>query len=338
MYTLSRCQGREAKITRITSATGGTPLQIAIIGAGSIGTAWAIVFATAGHAVRIHDIEASRRVDSRDELNRRLADLAEAGLLSENIERIAERVSYYDSLDAVIAGASYVQECIIEDREAKRQLFTALAPLLGAETIVASSSSFITTSRMAADCAFRNRCLVVHPGNPPYLLRVVEIVPAPFTDAVVIEFTTDLMTAMAMNPVLVRRELEGFVFNRLQGALLREAYALVHDGAASVDDIDRLVRDGLGLRWSVVGPFEAADLNTRGGIAAHAQRMLPSYRRMGAERGEAEPAWVPETVETVIAERRKALPLENWADRAAWRDHELMALLAHRAKRNDGAT
>jgi len=249
---------------------------------------------------------------------------------------IAGRVAYHANLAAAVAGAGYVQECISEDLDAKRDLFTALAPVLGDDAIVASSSSFIPASLTAAACAFRNRCLVVHPGNPSYLLRVVEVVPAPFTDSAVIERTMELMTALHMDPVLVRREVEGFVFNRLQGALLREAYALVRDGVADAADIDRLVRDGLGLRWSIVGPFETVDLNTRGGIAAHAERMLPAYRRMGAERGEAMPAWTPDTVAKVIGERRRALPLDGWADRVAWRDRELMALLMHRANRARG--
>ena len=114
-------------------------------------------------------------------------------------------------------------------------------------------------------------------------------------------------------------ELEGFVFNRLQGAMLREAYALVRDGVASVADIDRIVSDGLGRRWSVIGPFETVDLNVRGGIAAHAQRMGPAYARMGAERGDRS-TWTDELVARVAAERRAVLPLDRWDARVEWRD------------------
>jgi 3-hydroxyacyl-CoA dehydrogenase len=134
--------------------------------------------------------------------------------------------------------------------------------------------------------------------------------------------------------VSLRREIDGFVFNRLQGALLREAYCLVRDGVASTADIDRLVRDGLGLRWSVIGPFETVDLNTRGGIAAHALRMGPAYLRMGQERGQNDP-WTDELVAQVTAERRAALPLESWEERVAWRDRALMALL--RCRRTEAA-
>ena len=126
-----------------------------------------------------------------------------------------------------------------------------------------------------------------------------------------------------MSPVRVEQEIEGFVFNRLQGALLREAYALVRDGIASVEDIDIVVRDGLGRRWAFMGPFETADLNTRGGIAAHAQNMGPSYHRMGLARGDTS-EWTPELVSKVVAQRRQQLALDDWEDRVAWRDEQLL--------------
>jgi 3-hydroxyacyl-CoA dehydrogenase len=123
----------------------------------------------------------------------------------------------------------------------------------------------------------------------------------------------------------VRREVEGFIFHRLQGAVLREAYCLVRDGVASVDDIDTVMRDGLGRRWSFIGPFETVDLNTRGGISSHALKMGPAYERMGAERGQHDP-WLPPLVEEVAAQRRELLPLDQWESRVRWRDRMLMKL------------
>jgi L-gulonate 3-dehydrogenase len=128
-----------------------------------------------------------------------------------------------------------------------------------------------------------------------------------------------------MAPVLVRDEVEGFLFNRLQGAVLREANCLVRDGVASVEDVDRVMRDGLGRRWALIGPFETVDLNTRGGIASHAEKMGPAYARMGAERGQDDP-WTPELVAEVAAQRRAHLPLDAWDERVAWRDEALMRM------------
>ena len=104
---------------------------------------------------------------------------------------------------------------------------------------------------------------------------MIELVPAPFTDPAAADRAAELFSAAGLVPVRVAKEVEGFVFNRLQGAVLREAYCLVRDGVASVEDVDRVMRDGLGLRWSVIGPFETVDLNTRGGIASHARKMGP---------------------------------------------------------------
>jgi L-gulonate 3-dehydrogenase len=173
--------------------------------------------------------------------------------------------------------------------------------------------------------------LIAHPGNPPYLISVIEIVPAPFTDDATITRVTALYEAAGMSAVRVTGEIEGFIFNRLQGAVLREAYCLVRDGVASVADIDRVIRDGVGLRWSVTGPFETVDLNTRGGIASHAQKMGPAYERMGASRGQHDP-WTPDLVARVAGERRAALPLDDWDARVQWRDRRLMALIRDRRR------
>jgi 3-hydroxyacyl-CoA dehydrogenase len=129
--------------------------------------------------------------------------------------------------------------------------------------------------------------------------------------------------------VALKKEVPGFVFNRLQGALLREAYCLVRDGVADVEDIDAIVRDGLGLRWAVVGPFETADLNRRGGIVAHAEIMGAAYAAMGAERGQHDP-WTPELVAIVAAQCRDRLPLDQWEERVRWRDRQIMNVLASR--------
>ena len=123
----------------------------------------------------------------------------------------------------------------------------------------------------------------------------------------------------------MRREIEGFVFNRLQGALLREAYCLVRDGVASPEDVDRVVRDGPGRRWALAGPFETAELNTHGGIEAHAARMGPSYARMGAERGEHDP-WTDDLVRQVAADVHRRLPAADWDSHVARRDDALIAL------------
>jgi L-gulonate 3-dehydrogenase len=133
------------------------------------------------------------------------------------------------------------------------------------------------------------------------------------------------MRAAGMAPVRLRKEIAGFVFNRLQGAVLREAYCLVRDGVVAPEDIDLVMRAGLGRRWSVLGPFETVELNTRGGIDAHATIMGPAYARMGAERGQTG-TWEPELVSQVSASVGRRLPRAGWEEHVAWRDRALMTL------------
>ncbi|HEX6022044.1 MAG TPA: 3-hydroxyacyl-CoA dehydrogenase [Solirubrobacter sp.] len=283
--------------------------MIAVVGAGSIGVGWTIVFARAGREVAVYDPDPARLE----------AAVAEFG------EHATGRVTWHAELAAALRGAVHVQECAPEHLALKRELFARLDEMVGPGVPLASSSSALTASKIAGELPGRARCLIAHPGNPPYLLPIVEVVPAPFTDPAVRDRVIALMNDVGMSPVHVRREIEGFVFNRLQGALLREAYCLVRDGVASVEDVDRVVRDGPGRRWAIMGPFETADLNTRGGIAVHARRLGPAYARMGAERGQDDP-WTDELVERVTRERRALLPLEKWGERVAWRDRALAAL------------
>ncbi len=304
--------------------------HIAIIGGGSIGTAWAIVFARAGHRVAVYDVDPARIAAVPDEIRTRVDALADHGLAPGGDE-IPARISAGTDLEGAVSDATYVQECVLESLDVKREVFARLDDLTPADTVLASSSSMIACSRFAAELPGRARCLVVHPGNPPYLLPVAELVPAPFTSAATLDRARRVLTAAGMTPIDVHGEVEGFVFNRLQGAVLREAYALVRDGVVSATDIDRIVQLGLGRRWSVLGPFATSDLNTRGGLERHATLMGPAYARMGAERAAQQPVWPPAALVAGVAnELHQTQPLSAWAENVELRDRALMVLLAAR--------
>ena len=318
-------QGRDER-----PAASVTPRPITVVGAGSIGVAWAVVFSRAGREVRLCEVNEGRRRRALDAVSDRLGELAAAGLLEEAPATVTRRVSVHADLTAAI-GAGYVQECVPEDLRLKRAIFAELERRAGSDAVLASSSSALTPSQIFDDLTSRERCLVAHPANPPDILPLVEIVPGPFTAATAVTFAEQLFHDSGMSPVTLRQEIEGFVYNRLQGAVLREAYCLVRDGIADVDDVDRVVREGLGRRWSIIGPFETVDLNTRGGIAEHARLLGPAYARMGALRGQDDP-WTPELVARVAAQRRALLPLAEWEPRTRWRDRALIA--AERARRH----
>jgi len=315
-----------------TPAGNPAACRIAIVGAGSIGASFAIVHAAAGRPVYIHDARADAIESAMTRIGTTLGDLSGHGLIDEEPATVAARIEAADDLGHAVGAAAFVHECVSEDLDLKKQLTADIDARAPPGAVIGSASSAIPASDYAADVAGRSRCLVTHPGNPPFLLRVVEIVPAPFTDRRMTTAATEILEGAGLATIRVRKEVRGFVFNRLQGALLREAYCLVRDGVASVDEIDAIVRDGLGLRWSVIGPFETVDLNTRGGIERHARLLGPAYEAMGRERGQHDP-WTDDLVADVTRQRRNLLPLSDWETRVRWRDQALMRILA--AKRED---
>lgn len=302
---------------------------IAIVGAGNIGLAFAVVHASAGRYVQIYEKEAKTRAGITPRLTYIFADLAEFGLIDELPEVVRARIDIAGTPEEALAGAVLVHECVPENLRTKSRITKLIADRTPEHAPILSATSAIPASSYASTVKTKQRCLVAHPGNPPFLLKIVELVPAPFTCPNAIRLTKRNLEAAGLTVILVRKEIKGFVFNRLQGALLREAYCLVRDGVANVEEIDSLVRDGLGLRWSVVGPFETVDLNTTGGIEKHAELLGAAYASMGADRGQHDP-WTRDLVDTVTSQRRAIMPLEKRAERIRWRDRQLMAVLMAR--------
>jgi 3-hydroxyacyl-CoA dehydrogenase len=302
--------------------------RVAVVGAGLIGRAWAIVFARAGCSVALWDKLPGVAEAALAQIRARLDDLRAAGLVQEAPATVAARVEPVASLEACVANAVHVQEQGPERVEVKRELFGELDALSPPDAVLASSTSGIPASAFTEALAGRARCLVAHPVNPPYLVPLVELVGAPWTSPDAVARTRALMGRVGQVPVAAMKETRGFVLNRMQAALVAEAFRLVRDGVMSVEDVDACVRDGLGLRWSFMGPFETIDLNAPGGVADYAARFGPL---LGAITAEQTPyGFDAATVDEVAAERRAALPLTGIEERSAWRDRRLMALLAHK--------
>jgi L-gulonate 3-dehydrogenase len=307
--------------------------HIAIVGGGLVGSGWAIVFARAGESVRIYDADANIRNGVMDVIRGQLEDLKDNRLVND-VNAILDRTQVCSTLQSAIGSAIYVQESVFEQTDVKTEISAAIAPLLSDGAVVGSSTSGIPASDFTENLTNRNRFLVAHPVNPPYLAPIVEIVPTPWTDESAVESAMALMRTVGQSPVLVRREIEGFLLNRLQGALLREAWALFEGGYASAKDIDKTVSEGLGLRWSFMGPFETIDLNAPGGIKDYAERLGPLYHAIDASRDNPQP-WSPDLIRAVEAERRTVLSEADLAERRNWRDRRLMALAAHKASLKD---
>jgi len=223
-----------------------------------------------------------------------------------------------------------VQENIGENLAAKQTLFAEIDRLAPADAILASSTSTIPASQWSAGLAGRARCLVAHPVNPPHLVPLVELSPAPWTSPDVVARARALHESVGQVPIVVTKEIQGFILNRLQGALLAEAFRLYADGYASTDDIDKTVRDGLGLRWSFMGPFETIDLNAPGGVAVYCERYGDLYYEMA--KAQTPRQWDERLVRSIENERRALLDAAELAERAVWRDRRLMQLIAHKRK------
>lgn len=309
-------------------------MAIAIVGTGLVGLGWAIVFARAGMSVRLHDRNSEQLMDAPNRIRQSLRDLAEYGLIHESPEEILARCSCHEELAEALEGVGYVQESVLERIDVKQDLYKEMESSLAPHTIVGSSSSGIPASAFTQDISFRSRCLIAHPVNPPYLAAIVELVPASWTSADTIEVVHQLMHRVGQHPIRVNREVEGFVLNRLQGVLLREAWALYEEGYCSLEDIDATISKGLGLRWSFMGPFETIDLNAPGGIRDYAQRLGDLYLSISKERISPQP-WSDELISKVEQERRQQLPESKLIERSKWRDRRMMALAAHKHQQED---
>ncbi|EHA15572.1 3-hydroxyacyl-CoA dehydrogenase [Halomonas sp. HAL1] len=301
--------------------------RIGIIGAGLIGRAWAIVFARSGMSVCLYDVDANALGQVRDGIRQSLQDLLQAGLI-EDIEAPLSLIQTENNLAHAMRGVEYVQECGPEDIDAKRRIYSELESVVAIDTVLASSTSGIAASRFTNHLKHPERCLVAHPVNPPYLIPLVEVAPSPDTSEAAVNRTMQLMEQAQQTPILVRKEVQGFILNRLQGALLNEALRLFRDGYVSAEDLDKTVKHGLGLRWSFMGPFETIDLNAPNGVVDYGQRYGPLYRDVDRQRSDDDP-WDTATLAALGQERRSQLPSEGLAERQAWRDRRLMALMAH---------
>jgi L-gulonate 3-dehydrogenase len=305
---------------------GGRP--VAVIGAGLVGVGWAIVFAKAGLEVRIYDADRGATERALALIPAQLKELQSFGLVDDPVSIAAHLKPAYRLADA-IDGAGYAQESVLEQVDLKRRLMQELEEIAGPDLVIGSSSSGIPASAFTQGLKIASRVLIVHPVNPPYLVPVVELVPSPETSLATVDFVDALMRGLHRSVVHLRKEIPGFVLNRLQAALLREAWALVEDGVASCEDIDKTVRDGLGWRWSFMGPFETIDLNAPGGVADYANRFGTLWHEIVKSRTHEEP-WQPELIRKVEDERRSMLSMDDLATRRAWRDRRLMALAASR--------
>ena len=302
--------------------------KVAIIGTGLIGRAWAMVFARAGWNVVLQDPVAGVAAAAVALIGQGLDDLRIQGLVDDPAAALA-RVSVAQTLAQALHGVTFVQENGPETLAAKLAIYAELDRLAPPGVVLASSTSAIVASSFTEKLAGRERCLVGHPVNPPHLVPIVEICGAPWTSPDALARAHAVYDSIGQVPISVKREIDSFILNRLQGALLAEAFKLVGEGYVSPQDLDKTIKDGLGLRWAFMGPFETIELNAPGGIEDYCRRYGRGLKQIAANPATPE-VFDAANVACVAAAWGPALAQGAQADKMRWRDVRLAALVAHK--------
>ncbi|QRZ12762.1 3-hydroxyacyl-CoA dehydrogenase [Paracoccus methylovorus] len=306
--------------------------HIAIVGAGLIGRAWAFVFARAGFQVRVWDMNQTVLDNLDADIAAMIAQTEPFGQAGADPRATAANIKGVATLEQALDGAILVQESGPEVLSIKRELFARLDAIAGAQTILASSSSALLASSFAEGLPGASRCLVGHPVNPPHLVPVVEISPAPFTAPEVTQRARQIYAQAGQVPVMLKREIDGFILNRLQAVVLAESLRLIEQGYVDVQGLDDTIRHGLGRRWAFMGPMETINLNAPGGAVDYLGRYGPMMAGL-AETSARDEAFTPTAAQAVGAAFSAISTPDTVRARQDWRDSELAALAQHLSSR-----
>jgi 3-hydroxybutyryl-CoA dehydrogenase len=285
--------------------------SVAVLGLGTMGHGMAQTFAAAGYAVHCYDVQAAARESLHDRVRVNLQAFVEAGLVERSqVGPILARLKLYDNEADAVAGAQFVTEAVQEDIVVKQELFGRLERRTAPDTILASNSSTFPISQSGCYLQERGRAIVTHWFNPPHLVPLVEVVPGPDTREETIHITMDLMKRIGKRPLWLRKELPGFLVNRIQVAIQREVWDLLDQGVASAAEIDEALRGSVGFRMAAVGPLEVHDfggldiqstvyrnlapqINNRSEVPALVQRLI-DQGDLGAKTGRGFHEYSPE--------------------------------------------
>lgn len=306
--------------------------KVGIIGSGLIGRSWAMLFASVGYRVSLFDVELSKADAALADIEKQLKTLEENDLLRGNLraEEQLKLVQKSATMAECVRGAVHVQECVFENLDLKRKVFRELDQMADDRVVLCSSSSCFPASEFSAELKHRQRVIVGHPVNPPYYVPLVEIVPAPWTDPEVTGRTRAIMEDVGQKPVVLKKEVDGFVLNRIQYAILNECWRLIDDGVVDTADVDAVVSEGLGMRYAFLGPLETAHLNAEG-MEEYCQKYAKGIVRVSESFGPV-PKYDGATLEKVNRELLDKVPLQDLPERRRWRDSRLAAL--SKLKRN----
>ncbi|KAF6376068.1 crystallin lambda 1 [Rhinolophus ferrumequinum] len=301
---------------------------VVIVGSGLIGRSWAMLFASGGFKVKLYDIEQQQITNALENIRKEIKLLEQLGALKGTLsaEQQLSLITGCSNIQEAVEGAMHIQECVPENLEVKKEIFAQLDGIVGDDVVLSSSTSCLLPSRLFSGMAHVKQCVVAHPVNPPYYVPLVELVPHPETAPATVDRTHALMQKIGQSPVRVLKEVDGFALNRLQYAVIGEAWRLVQDGIVSPSDLDLVMSDGLGLRYAFMGPLETMHLNAEG-MLSYCNRYGEGMKRVLKTFGPI-PEFSGATVEKVHQAMCAKVPddPEHLAARRQWRDACLMRL------------
>ncbi|XP_032170612.1 lambda-crystallin homolog isoform X2 [Mustela erminea] len=309
----------------MASAAAG---EVAIIGSGLIGQSWAMLFASGGFKVKLYDIGQQQVTNALEKIGKEMKFLEQSGSLKGSLgaEEQLSLISGCLNIQEAVEGAMHIQECVPENLELKKKIFAQLDQIVDDKVVLSSSTSCLLPSKVFAGLAHVKQCIVAHPVNPPYYVPLVELVPHPKTAPATVDRTYALMQKIGQSPVRVMKEIDGFALNRLQYAVISEAWRLVEEGIVSPSDLDLVMSDGLGMRYAFIGPLETMHLNAEG-MLSYCDRYSEGMQHVLKTFGPI-PDFSGATVEKVNQAMCVKVPNdpEHLAARRQWRDECLLRL------------
>uniref|UniRef100_A0A8C9JHV5 L-gulonate 3-dehydrogenase n=1 Tax=Panthera tigris altaica TaxID=74533 RepID=A0A8C9JHV5_PANTA len=295
---------------------------------GLIGRSWAMLFASGGFRVKLYDIEQQQVTNALENIRKEMTFLEQSGSLKGSLgaQDQLSLISGCLNIQEAVEGALHIQECVPENLELKKKIFARLDQIIDDQVVLSSSTSCLLPSQLFAGLAHVQQCLVAHPVNPPYYVPLVELVPHPETAPATVDRTHALMRKIGQSPVRVLKEMDGFVLNRLQYAVISEAWRLGGGGGVSPSDLDLVMSDGLGMRYAFIGPLETMHLNAEG-MLSYCDRYSEGMKHVLKTFGPI-PEFSGATVEKVNQAMCLKVPAdpEHLAARRRWRDECLQRL------------
>ncbi|XP_067638664.1 lambda-crystallin homolog isoform X2 [Eurosta solidaginis] len=293
-----------------------------------------MLFASDGYQVVLYDSVPKQIENALHETETELKNLESKGLLRGKLSAAKQfsLISGTTDIKNLVKGAIFIQECIPERLEWKQALYKQLDDVIEEQTIISSSTSTFVPSLFCKDMKHKSNVIVSHPVNPPYYVPLVEVVPSPWTKPEFVIKTRAIMEEIGQKPVVLSREIEGFILNRIQYAILNETWRLVESGIISVKDVDSVMSDGLGMRYAFLGPLETAHLNAEG-MSNYFERYSDTMYAVSQTMGPTPKMEGPTAVE--ISKQLEAMvPLNKLQERRNYRDNCLTQLSILKNKLN----